>query len=114
MGATTKGTGNTKMKNKIFTPALTLLIAALMIAVMPTDAQAAVYDDTVRLHILANSDSDEDQALKYEIRDEVLDEYSGRLSSISSANEAYSKASTNVPTKNLTMLCAWGYPQRFC
>ena len=88
MGATTKGTGNTKMKNKIFTPALTLLIAALMIAVMPTDAQAAVYDDTVRLHILANSDSDEDQALKYEIRDEVLDEYGGRLSSISSANEA--------------------------
>ena len=76
------------MKNKIFTPALALLIAVLMIAVMPTEAEAAVYDDTVRLHILANSDSNEDQALKYELRDEVLNRFGTELSSLSSANDA--------------------------
>ena len=33
--------------------------------------------DMLRLHILASSDSDEDQALKYEIRDRILAESSG-------------------------------------
>lgn len=76
------------MKNKIFATALSLLVAALMIAVIPTDAEAAVYDDTVRLHIIANSNSNEDQALKYEIRDEVLNKYGTVLSSLTSADEA--------------------------
>ena len=78
----------TKMKNKIFTPALTLLVAALMITVMPTDAEAAVYDDTVRLHILANSDSENDQALKYEIRDAVLERFGAELSSLDGVDAA--------------------------
>ena len=76
------------MKNKIFTPAITLLAAALLIAVMPTEAEAAVYDDTVRLHILANSDSEEDQTLKYEIRDEVLEHFGKELSALDSAKDA--------------------------
>ncbi len=76
------------MKNKIFTPALTLLVAALMITVMPTDAEAAVYDDTVRLHILANSDSENDQALKYEIRDAVLERFGAELSALDGVDAA--------------------------
>jgi len=34
--------------------------------------EEAVYDTVVRLHVLANSDSDEDQALKLAVRDAVL------------------------------------------
>ena len=35
---------------------------------------AAVREDTLRLHILANSDSDEDQQLKLMVRDQILTE----------------------------------------
>lgn len=76
------------MKNNILTSAFALLIAAVMMAIIPTEAEAAVYDDTVRLHILANSDSEEDQALKYEIRDEVLQNFGTQLSALESAEDA--------------------------
>ena len=68
--------------------ALCTLIATLLIAVMPTDAEAQIYKDTIRLHILANSDSDEDQALKIEIRDRLLDKYGRMLSSTESVSHA--------------------------
>ena len=68
--------------------ALCTLIATLLIVVMPTDAEAQIYKDTIRLHILANSDSDEDQALKIEIRDRLLDKYGTMLSSSNSVNQA--------------------------
>ena len=56
-----------------------LLIITLLISVMPTDAEANIYEDTIRLHILANSDSREDQELKIAVRDGVLNEFGERL-----------------------------------
>ena len=56
-----------------------LLIITLLISVMPTDAEANIYEDTIRLHILANSDSREDQELKIVVRDGVLNEFGERL-----------------------------------
>ena len=46
---------------------------------MPTDAEANIYEDTIRLHILANSDSPEDQELKIRVRDGLLLKYGERL-----------------------------------
>ena len=71
--------------------ALSLLVATLLIAVIPTDAEAKIYEDTVRLHILANSDSDADQELKLKIRDKVLLKYGDLLSSSKSIDEATEK-----------------------
>lgn len=68
--------------------ALCTLIATLLIAIMPTDAEAQIYEDTIRLHILANSDSDEDQALKIEIRDRLLDKYGSLLCTTDSIEDA--------------------------
>ena len=65
-------------KNIIFS-AVMVLMAVLFIAVMPTEAEGAVYKDTVRLHILAESDSAEDQAVKIALRDAVLSEFGARL-----------------------------------
>lgn len=42
---------------------------------LATDA-SAIYDGTIRLHILAASDSEEDQALKLTVRDALLDKVS--------------------------------------
>ena len=52
---------------------ITMLLATLMTAVLPTEMDAAIYEDTVRLHILASSDSAEDQKIKLHIRDYILD-----------------------------------------
>lgn len=42
----------------------------------------------LRLHVVANSDSDEDQALKLKVRDAVLDEFSKIADKTKSKNEA--------------------------
>lgn len=77
------------MKSILF-PAISVLLATLFIALMPTEAEGAVYEDTLRLHILASSDSEEDQALKLSVRDAILTEFSselGKSDSISAAKE---------------------------
>ena len=56
-----------------------LLVITLILSVLPTDAEANIYEDTIRLHILANSDSAEDQELKIFVRDKLLLEYGERL-----------------------------------
>ncbi len=75
------------MKRTIL-PAICILLCTLFIAIIPTEAEAAIYKDTVRLHILAPSDSAEDQELKIYIRDKVLEKYSGLLSEASSTEDA--------------------------
>ena len=75
------------MKNLLSSTTI-LLFATLFIAIVPTDAEAGIYEDTLRLHILANSDSEEDQNLKIEIRDLLLGKYADVLKSYSSVNEA--------------------------
>ena len=49
------------------------LAAALIWGNISLHRQQALADRVVRLHILANSDSEEDQALKLQVRDRVLD-----------------------------------------
>ena len=55
---------------------LTLLFAAFAYA-LPTPEDAALYDSFIRLHVIANSDSERDQKLKLELRDEILKYMSG-------------------------------------
>ena len=73
---------------KLVTPIVMILMATIFISAMPTEAEGAIYEDTVRLHILANSDSEEDQALKLLLRDEILKEYERELSVFESTDEA--------------------------
>ena len=73
---------------KLISAVLIILLATTFIAVMPTEAEGAIYGDTVRLHILASSDSEEDQALKIKLRDAVLSEYGESLSLFESVEDA--------------------------
>ena len=61
---------------KFISAVLIILCVTIVAAVIPTDAEAAIYGDTVRLHIRARSDSEEDQAVKLAIRDKILEKYS--------------------------------------
>lgn len=81
---------------KLITPIMMILVATLFIAAMPTEAECAIYDDTVRLHILANSDSEEDQTLKLTLRDEILKVYGKELSVFESVNEAQEQLSGKI------------------
>lgn len=76
------------MNKNVILSAVMILAATLFIAVMPTEAEGAVYEDTVRLHILAESDSAADQAMKLAVRDAVLDEFGARLRAAECAEDA--------------------------
>lgn len=62
-------------KNKFLPVELALLIglaAALLAGAKALQTQEVMAEKVVRLHVLANSDSEEDQALKLRVRDKVL------------------------------------------
>lgn len=58
---------------------------------------ASVRENVVRLHILANSDSKEDQALKLQVRDAVLEASDGWLSDADTVDEARAVAGERLP-----------------
>lgn len=60
------------------------------------ESREQVTNDVFRLHILANSDSDEDQALKLKVRDAVLEESSEIFSGSLTVEEAAALAERNI------------------
>lgn len=83
--------------NEIIKWAMTVLIVTMVIGAMPTDAEGEIYDDTLRLHILANSDQSEDQKLKLEIRDRILLKYGKMLKGGESITEAKESVEQLLP-----------------
>lgn len=60
-------------KMRIWECALLLALSATLVTgVWAAGAQSALAEDVVRLHVIAHSDSEADQALKLEVRDAVL------------------------------------------
>ena len=82
---------------KFATGILSILTAMLIVAALPTEADAGIYDDTLRLHILAASDSEEDQALKLAVRDGILAEYSAQLSEVGDLDDARAALEARLP-----------------
>ena len=60
------------MQKKVIIGILVVMAVLLTIGLFPVHGEAKIYDSVVRLHVLANSDSDADQALKLRVRDAVL------------------------------------------
>lgn len=78
---------------------LTLLLLLLLGAVLlfPVHGESEIYDSVVRLHVLANSDSEEDQAVKLQVRDAVLSVTTPLLADCGSAEEAEALLRENFP-----------------
>lgn len=57
---------------KLWIPMGILLTLVLLLTALPVKTDAEIYDKVIRLHVLANSDSEEDQALKLKVRDSLL------------------------------------------
>lgn len=60
-------------------------------------AEGSVYNDVVRFHVIANSDSEIDQQIKLSVRDTVLEKYSSVLSKYKNKNEALAAAEKMLP-----------------
>lgn len=60
------------MYQRILTGGIVLLFLLGIISVLPIHGEQEIYESVVRLHVLANSDSEQDQSLKLQVRDEVL------------------------------------------
>ena len=69
--------------NKVFAICASILMLVILLGVMPVHGEAEVYDSVIRLHVLANSDSADDQALKLKVRDAVLE----RMTDVFEENE---------------------------
>ena len=65
-----------KTRKKAYLTAAVMGLALLLaggLFFLPVHGEGEIYDTVVRLHVRANSDSEEDQALKLRVRDAVLD-----------------------------------------
>ena len=74
-----------------------LLLATLLLAALPVEGEEAIYADVIRLHIIAASDTEEDQTLKLAVRDAVLSVYGSALTSYSDRDSAAEAAREMLP-----------------
>ena len=83
-----------KSKNKCRIFEISLLIGLAVFAIsgiFSLNTQDQLADKVVRLHVLANSDSEEDQALKLQVRDVVLERATAILEQSADRREAESR-----------------------
>ena len=76
------------MSKRFYVAIVILLIVMMAMSFLPVHGEQEVYDTVVRLHVLANSDREEDQALKMEVRDTVLEAAAPYLEGCTTQEEA--------------------------
>ena len=72
--------------------------AALLAGVWLDREQAALSDKVIRLHVVANSDTAADQALKLWVRDRILEEAAGYFQAGQTVEEAAAELTEYLPT----------------
>ena len=91
---------------------LAVMVASVWLGGLIGDAQA-LRNDILRLHVVANSDSEEDQAVKIRVRDAVLAALEEGMEKGTGPKEAVAYAKTMIPKltkvfspKSVRLLCA--------
>lgn len=99
----------------------TALLAGLAVCLLcgaaALRAQDKLADKVVRLHVLANSDSTADQALKLQVRDAVLEHTTGLLNETEDSTEAAALLRRELPeleriAAEVIHACGYGYSVR--
>ncbi len=82
---------------KLLTIFISVIVIVIFLGLLPVHGEAEIYNSVIRLHVLANSDSEEDQLLKLKVRDAVLE----KVSNICDENPCYniSEAKENIETR---------------
>ena len=84
------------MYKRILIATFTIIGLYVLLGFLPIHSEAAIYDNVLRLHVLANSDSSEDQALKLEVRDRILEETATLFKDCKSKDEAREAVESNL------------------
>ena len=82
---------------KILTLSVACIAIFIFLGLMPVHGEAEIYDNVIRLHVLANSDSEEDQELKLKVRDVILKEVSESCADLSDIDEAKKRITNEIP-----------------
>lgn len=73
---------------KILALVCVFILCVTVCNILPIHGEEKIYESVVRLHVLANSDSEEDQALKLKVRDAILAYTSPKVIDSKSREEA--------------------------
>ena len=76
------------MKKSVLILLSALLLLIALLSILPIHSESLIYDEVLRLHVIANSDSDADQELKLLVRDAILEETQKILKNVKSREEA--------------------------
>lgn len=60
------------MYKRLLTVTFAIIFLCVALTLLPIHGEAELYENVLRLHVIANSDTEEDQALKLLVRDEIL------------------------------------------
>lgn len=88
------------------------IIITLFVTTLTANMQTGLSEKLVRLHVVANSDSDDDQSLKLRVRDKVLTVLADPLSGVSDSKIAQSVITDNfskIKSAALEEIHASGY-----
>ena len=101
----------------LITAVITALLAAFFLVALPASGEEAVYENTLRLHVLAASDTTADQEIKLLVRDAVLEEHGQEFLCFQSKGEAEAYLQTNLASVEKTVqnvLSENGVDSSFC
>ena len=100
------------MPNRLSVAIITLLVCLMALSFLPVHGEEEIYDTVVRLHVLANSDTAEDQALKLKVRDAILAVTSPLVEGCTTQAEAMEALNNHLPELEAaasTVIQAEGY-----
>lgn len=73
---------------KLLICTIVILAISIVAGLLPVHGESEIYDTVVRLHVVANSDSEEDQALKLMVRDAIIEVTAPAVEGCKSQSEA--------------------------
>lgn len=81
---------------RLFAVILTIAVIATIYLAYTSEQTRHISDSVLRLHIVANSDSADDQALKLKVRDEIIKQCSPLFKDCKTADESKVAANDNI------------------
>ena len=85
------------MYKRILIVTFAIIGLCAILTILPIHSEGQIYDSVLRLHVLANSDSEGDQALKLSVRDAILADTAHLFADCKSRDEASAVVNENLP-----------------
>lgn len=85
------------LSKKILIASVIVLTVTFIASLLPIHGEAAIYDTVVRLHVVANSDTDSDQELKLKVRDAVINVTTPAIEGCKTQTEAIDAIESIIP-----------------